>query len=386
MTYKKWSASTVGEHLQNLPKSRHLSGASSDSGLFNFYVCSQGIMKSEFWDRDDEAILVSTGGELAVHLSKGKYAYSADVWGFVGSSTLKTKYLYRWIELHKTRFNYQGFQGSSIKHLDKDFFRKQKILIPSIEEQEKIILIISSVDQTIEATLLQIKKLEDIRKASINSLTSNGIGNKDYKGSTIGQIPKSWDVKKVSEVCKLSSGGTPDRSTEEYWGGDIPWIKTGEINYTKIISSEECITTSGLKNSSAKLIKSGAVLMAMYGQGVTRGRVAILEIDATINQACLAIEPKPLLQNKFLYYYLCSKYEHLRSLVQEGAQKNLSATIVKEIDIPIPPIEEQEKISEILDAQDYVILDLNKKLLSLRDLKMGLMQDLLTGKVRVPVN
>jgi type I restriction enzyme, S subunit len=279
-------------------------------------------------------------------------------------------------------------QGTLVERtaLKLEDFLKIELLLPSIEEQKKISSILASVDAFIEVTEKKINKLEDLRASVMHKLLSSGVGHESYKKSDLGLIPLSWEVKKVSEVCKLSSGGTPDRSNESYWGGDIPWVKTGEINYAKITKSEEYITAEGLKNSSAKLVKAGAILMAMYGQGITRGRVAILGMDATINQACLAIEPKPLLKNKFLYYFLFSRYEYLRSLVQEGAQKNLSATIVKEVDIAIPPIEEQEKIVELLDAQEENISSLNGQLLAIKKLKKGLTQDLLTGKVRVSVD
>src|SRR5260221_12123428 len=99
-----------------------------------------------------------------------------------------------------------------------------------------------------------------------------------YRGETtkkneIGEIPQSWQVVKLGEISKVVSGGTPDRSKAEYWGGDIPWVKTGEINYYIINKTEERITKKGLENSSARIIPAGTLLMAMYGQGITRGRV-----------------------------------------------------------------------------------------------------------------
>jgi type I restriction enzyme, S subunit len=108
----------------------------------------------------------------------------------------------------------------------------------------------------------------------------------------IGEIPKHWGIVALGYVCNLTSGGTTDRNRPEYWNGNIPWVKTGEINYNQINQTEEYITELGLNNSSTKLASAGTLLMAMYGQGVTRGRVAILGIEASFNQACLAIAPQ----------------------------------------------------------------------------------------------
>src|SRR5690606_20284603 len=98
-------------------------------------------------------------------------------------------------------------------------------------------------------------------------------------------IDPDWEMVELQEVCSVTSGGTPDRKNASYWNGDIPYVKTGEIFFNRIKHAEEFITEEGLNNSSTRLISPGTILMAMYGQGVTRGRVAILEIEAAINQA-----------------------------------------------------------------------------------------------------
>ena len=257
------------------------------------------------------------------------------------------------------------------------------VTLPPLPEQQKIAAILTSVDDVIEKTQAQINKLQDLKKGTMNELLTRGIGHRSFKESPVGMIPVDWDVAELGEVAQLSSGGTPDRANLNYWGGSIPWIKTGEVNYSVIKAAEETITTQGLSNSSAKLIKSGAVLMAMYGQGVTRGKVAVLGVDATVNQACLAIIPRVQVLNTFLYYFLSSQYENLRGLVQEGAQKNLSAGIVKKVNTPVPSLTEQQEIASTLTAIDTKIEAKQAKLQHTQALKKALMQDLLTGKKRV---
>lgn len=261
--------------------------------------------------------------------------------------------------------------------------------VPPIQEQQKIASILTAVDEVIESTQAQINKLKDLKTGMMQELLTKGIGrdgqpHTEFKDSPVGRIPKAWTFKAVGDICKVTSGGTPDRTNLEFWNGNIPWIKTGEINYTTIYSAEEYITELGLKNSSTKLIPAGSVLMAMYGQGITRGKVALLGIDACLNQACLAMLPNNELDKYFLFYFFSKEYENLRLLVQEGTQKNLNAGIVKEILLPLPPMDEQVEIRKRLQAVDINIESKQRKLEIVVDLKKALMQDLLTGNVRVP--
>ena len=261
--------------------------------------------------------------------------------------------------------------------------------VPPIVEQQKIASILTAVDEVIESTQAQINKLKDLKTGMMQELLTKGIGrdgqpHTEFKDSPVGRIPKAWTFKAVGDICKVTSGGTPDRTNLEFWNGNIPWIKTGEINYTTIYSAEEYITELGLKNSSTKLIPAGSVLMAMYGQGITRGKVALLGIDACLNQACLAMLPNNELDKYFLFYFFSKEYENLRLLVQEGTQKNLNAGIVKEILLPLPPMDEQVEIRKRLQAVDINIESKQRKLEIVVDLKKALMQDLLTGNVRVP--
>src|SRR5699024_10782094 len=204
-------------------------------------------------------------------------------------------------------------------------------------------------------TRAQIDKLKDLKTGMMQELLTKGIGHTEFKDSPVGKIPLGWDVCTVSDIAKLTSGGTPDRQRSEYWTGSVPWVKTGEVNYQTIYDTDEKITALGLEESSAKLVPAGAVLMAMYGQGVTRGKVAKLGVAAAVNQACLAMIPNSRVLNDFLYYFFTREYFSLRSMVQEGAQKNLSMGIVKEIFLPVPPREEQKLIVSALQSVDIKI-------------------------------
>ena len=217
----------------------------------------------------------------------------------------------------------------------------------------------------------------------LQELLTKGIGHTDFQQTEIGEIPVGWEVVSIDKICTLTSGGTPSRRNLKYWDGDIPWVKTGEIKYKNIVQTEEYITKEGVDNSAAKLVPKGSVLMAMYGQGKTRGQVAMLDIDASLNQACLAMICNEFIHNKYLYFFFVHSYDDLRNLSQEGAQKNLSATLIKTVKIPLPTLSEQLKIASILSSLDDAILKAELEKERLDSIKKGLMQDLLTGKVRV---
>lgn len=197
-------------------------------------------------------------------------------------------------------------------------------------------------------------------------------------------IPNTWSFSKLGEIARISSGGTPDRSKPEYWGGDVPWVTTGEIQFNTIMGTTERITAEGLRNSSAKLFPAGTLLMAMYGQGKTRGQVAKLGIEAATNQACAAILLNKNNDPDFYYQYLSFQYEELRELGNAGTQKNLSGGILKGISVPVPPYPEQRRIAQILSAWDQAIAKAEQLLQNSLKRKSGLTRDLLLGNQRFP--
>src|ERR1035441_3464891 len=129
----------------------------------------------------------------------------------------------------------------------------------------------------------------------------------------------------VGDIAKVVSGGTPSRNNPGFWGGTIPWVKTGAIHYCWIAEADEWITKAGLENSAARVLPKGTILMAMYGQGKTRGQVAILGIDAAINQACAALLLHEGCDRNFVYQQLAFRYDSIRKLSNSGSQENLNA-------------------------------------------------------------
>lgn len=210
----------------------------------------------------------------------------------------------------------------------------------------------------------------------------NGKVPQGYKKTKISIVPSEWKVKTINNIANISSGLTPSRDNKLYWNGSIPWITTTLINNKSINYANEYITHKALTETALKVIPQGTILMAMYGQGKTRGQVAILEFDATINQACAAIQIEKH-NVTFTFFYLKSQYEKIRNLSNVGNQENLNAEIIKSIKLPIPPLHEQQRIADILSTQDKVI-ELKEKLIAEKQKqKKYLMQTLLTGKKRL---
>ena len=196
------------------------------------------------------------------------------------------------------------------------------------------------------------------------------------------EFSNKWKNKKISDIAKVTSGGTPSRSQQNYWNGDIPWVSTTLIDFNTIEKVEEFITEEGLSNSSAKLFPKGTLLMAMYGQGKTRGKIAILGIEASTNQACGAIIPNCSVSNEYLFQNLAGRYDEIRNLSNEGGQQNLSGGIIKNIKLNLPQLPEQQKIASFLTAVDTKITQLNHKKELLEQYKKGVMQQIFNQELK----
>ncbi len=160
-----------------------------------------------------------------------------------------------------------------------------------------------------------------------------------------------YDTKPLGEICHTGTGGTPSRKRPEYFGGGIPWVKTTEVRNNVITWTEETLSNDGLANCQAKLYPVGSIVMAMYGQGATRGRTAKLGIEAATNQACLVMTDfADCLLPDFVWFYLMVRYDNLRGLASGNNQPNLSAELVRAFPVPIPPERLQHVIIERVKA------------------------------------
>jgi len=269
------------------------------------------------------------------------------------------------------------FTGGGIKHLTRDTFARLKIPVGSPAEQRRIADCLSSVDELIAAQARKVDALKTHKKGLMRQLfPREGETQPRLRLPEFREAP-DWESSSLGRVFETTSGGTPSRSEASYWDGGIPWITTSLVDFGVITEAEEFISEDGLNNSSAKLLPKGTVLIAMYGQGKTRGQVALLGVEATTNQACAAVLPKDGIDPYFVFLNLAGQYEEFRKLSNSGGQENLSQGLIREFPFAYPLNEEEQKrIADCLTSLDDLITATTQELDALKAHKKGLMQQI----------
>lgn len=260
----------------------------------------------------------------------------------------------------------QSFTATIVKNLPITY-PKQVI------EQHHIASALTSIDNLIASLGKMIEKKKNIKQGAMQQLLT---GKTRLKGFT-----EPWVYRKISEIATTSSGGTPSRSIPNYYYGDIKWFTTTELKDNYLYDSVEHITREALNNSSAKMFSANTILMAMYG--ATIGKLGVLKEPSTTNQACCAIKCNDIVEI-FLFYILLY---NRKSIIEKGCgagQPNISQAIVNELSFLVPPCEkEQQAIATILTKMDDEITALEAKRAKYEAIKQGMMQQLLTGKIRL---
>ncbi len=205
---------------------------------------------------------------------------------------------------------------------------------------------------------------------------------KGYKQTDVGVIPEDWIVKKIEDFTYATAGGTPSTSINEYWGGNILWMSSGELNYKRIYDVQGRITELGLDNSATKYIPSNSVLIGLAGQGKTRGTVAINYVELCTNQSIAAILPNQEVDSEYLFQNLEHRYLELRNLSSgDGGRGGLNLKLIYRLKIPLPPTKaEQTAIAKALIDMDALIGATEKLIAKKRSIKQGAMQELLKPK------
>lgn len=205
------------------------------------------------------------------------------------------------------------------------------------------------------------------------------------KLTDVGLIPVDWQCMPISSLSEIITGGTPSTGVAAYWGGNIRWMNSGELNLKFITEVEGRITNAGLENSSTHLIPEYCVLIGLAGQGKTRGTAAYNLIPLCTNQSIAAILPNESFCPLYLYYFIDSLYLLLRSLsAGDGGRGGLNKKIIGNLKVAIPSsLDEQRAIAEALSDIDMLIAALDKKIEKQKMIKQGVMQELLTGKRRL---
>ena len=258
----------------------------------------------------------------------------------------------------------------------RDVNRFEFPLPSNVEEQSVISVALDDVDELLAGLDKLIAKKRDIKQATMQQLLTGKTRLPGFTGA--------WEVKSVGDLTECFAGGTPATSVDEYWGGGIRWMNSGDLNLRRVHEVEGRITAAGLENSSAKLIPVGCVLIGLAGQGKTRGTVAVNYVQLCTNQSIAAIFPSRHFSSEYLYQALDFRYEELRGLSDGGGGRGgLNIKIIKNLRIPFPSLEEQVSIADVLSGMDEDVERLESQREKVFLLKQGMMQELLTGRTRL---
>jgi type I restriction enzyme S subunit len=263
------------------------------------------------------------------------------------------------------------------------------IPFPPFPEQQKIAQILTSVDEVIEKTQAQIDKLKDLKTAMMQELLTRGIGHLEFKDSAVGRIPVGWGLTTLGEIGKWKGGGTPSKANKNYWCGQIPWVSPKDMKVEYISKTQDSISMEAILGSSTNLVEKGSLLIVVRS-GILQHTlpVAIANCDLTINQDMKALTLSSGFCALYVYHYLlANNHSVLRATLKAGnTVESIDFAAFSIYQIPSPPLIEQV---EIANAVESVANNIRKKeltLISNKNTKKALMQDLLTGKVRVNIN
>lgn len=292
----------------------------------------------------------------------------------------------------------QSFGNGILEHrsaITWDILKGIPVGIPPLSEQKAILFFLDRETAKIDALIAEQEKLLTLlaekRQATISHVVTRGlnpnVAMKDSGIAWLREVPGHWEIGSIGYLSTINTGATPDRSNAAFWNGEIPWLKTGEINWKPISKAEEFITNYAITQTAVKLSPPGTMLMAMYGQGVTRGRVALLEIEATYNQACAAISFESRIFPQYAVFFFMAAYEFIRDSGNETSQMNLNAEVVGKFKMTIPPIDEQQRIVEFLDAEtaklDALKAEAQRGIELLKERRNALISAAVTGKIDV---
>ena len=292
------------------------------------------------------------------------------VFEVIESNVLLPEYLMMWFRRNEFDRNAWFYTDADVRGgMSKEALLDMRLPIPSITRQREIVAEYETLTNRIHLNNQMIQHLEATAQTLYREMFVDGIDKEN--------LPEGWKLGTVREFCeKMTSGGTPNRSNNNYWNKrDYRWLKTGEVHNNIVIDTEEYISQEGLDNSSAKIIPRGSVTLAMYcANGVTGGQVAYLDCDTTTNQACCNMICNSKSDAAFLFFYFMYKQEEIKRLANGAAQENLSQELVAQQ--PIILIDDNEKKSMFVPILDNLIVKYreNMKLTELQSLllaKMG---------------
>ena len=344
------------------------------SNKYETYVPSKLVRR--FCDEND--IMIGRYGPPVFQILKGiSGAYNVALIKATPTSQLNKKYAYYFLKqdslftfVDKLSQRSSGQTGVDLKEL-----KAYPLSLPPTKiEQEAIAEALSDADTLIETLDQLIAKKRQIKQGAMQELLT---GKRRLPG-----FGGEWEVRRLGELADMGSGGTPPSSNPSFYDGEIPWVAIADMTKGgKFIShTERNLSNEGFSNCAAQMFSAGTVLYAMYA---SLGECSIASVPLSSSQAILGIRVKEKLSNEFLYYYLQSIKPKVKTLGQQGTQANLNKGMVQDFSLQLPPVIEQTAIATILSDMDTELATLESRLAKARQIKQGMMQELLTGRIRL---
>lgn len=253
--------------------------------------------------------------------------------------------------------------GGVVNNLNSALVRKVEIPIPNMTTQEVIVKELDKINKLISLKKQQLADYDNLAQSIFYEMFGDPVVNE-----------KGWGIKKLGNFCEIGTGSTPSRKNKEYYEGSISWVKSTEVSNCVIDSTEEHISEIAIAETNCTIYPKGTILIAMYGQGKTRGQIAILNIEATTNQAVAAILPSELCDKLFLYHCLHLMYENIRSMARGGNQANLNLAIVRSINIILPPLPLQQAFAQRIELIEQQKAEIQSTIADLETLLASRMQ------------
>ena len=306
---------------------------------------------------------------------RGKTYLNSFCFGFRPSERIDSYYLAYMLRSESARAKITLLaQGISRYNISKNKVMEIAVSLPSLDEQKIIGQYFSQLDHLITLHQRKYDKLQVLKKAMLEKMfpkNGSSVPEIRFKGFT-----DAWEQRKVSEVAEICAGGTPSTGIEKYWHPkEIPWLSSGEVHKKYITYTDNKISVEGLNNSSARMIPANSVLIALAGQGKTRGTVAINRISLTTNQSIAAMIFSKEIVPEFVFCNLENRYEEIRRMSSgDGSRGGLNKQIVGEIEIPYTSKEEQAKIGAYFSKLDYLITLHQRELEKLQNIKKSMLE------------
>ena len=362
---KGWSIASIGEVATISTGKRDANHATKD-GEYKFFTCAFEPLAASTFAFDDEALLLPGNGHNVgeVFYYKGKFeAYQRTY--VLHDMKIEPKYLFYNLKLRWRKETSEKQYGSATNYIRIGNFTDYNLHIAPPEQQKRIVAKIEELFSHIDAGIDALKKAKQLLKQyrqSVLKAAVTGELTKEWRKQN-NLTKESWQESIIGEIAIVQTGKTPRRSSEEFWkNGTIPWLTSSATSERFTHHADQFVTQVAV-DSGLKLFEPGTLLLAMYGEGKTRGQVTEITFQSTCNQACAAIivnEDKA--SRAFVRLRLNENYEQTRKAASGGNQPNLNLTKVREISLPLPPLVEQAEIVTQVEQKFEVINRLDNEI------------------------